>query len=290
MSVQDQSPASRAFTVLGTLSAAALTALAWTGRDYYSLPAAQRALHEAHAVLRSSGARGLPCGIIGFVLIVLNLGYLVRRAFIRSGWMGSLRDWMSLHVFTGLIGSLLILLHSAFQPRSPMGALSFFALWVVVVTGIVGRYIYAHVPRSVQGQELELSELERLIEARRKELVAKGLRVEAASGARAAAAHHGIAAVLASMVEADREAAREYANLRRAVEASPELTAEAGELLPLAGRFVKEKQWLARYEELRDFMGAWRFFHRWFAIVMLCVAVSHILVATGLGGLSTGLP
>ena len=111
-----------------------------------------------------------------------------------------------------------------------------------------------------------------------------------ASGAAADNRRRGVAASLAAMIEGDREAAREYSELSRAVMASPELAASAGEILPLAKRFVKEKQWLSRYEELRDLMGMWRFFHRWFAIVMLAVALCHVLVATGLGGLRTGLP
>lgn len=290
MKPMERTPASLFFTALGALSALVLAVLAWKGHGYYALPASLRAVDAAHATFRSSGVLGLPYGIIGFALIVLNLLYLVRRSLIRVQWMGGLRDWMSMHVFTGLVGALLILLHSAFQPRSQMGTISFFALWVVVVTGVVGRYIYAHVPRSVQGQELELSELESLIASRRQELLDRGLSVETSQGTQAAAAHRGLAAMLASMVAADRAAAHEYEQLRRAVAASPELAVAARELLPLAKRFVKEKQWLARYEELRDLMGSWRFFHRWFAIVMLSVAVGHILVATGLGGLRTGLP
>ena len=201
--------------------------------------------------------------------------------------MGSLRAWMSFHVFTGIVGSLLVLLHSAFLARSPMGTIASVSLWIVVLTGVVGRFIYAHVPRSVQGRELELAELARELDEKRRIMLGKGLGVGEAA---VAAPHRGAAAVLAAMIEGDREAAREYRALSAAVMASPELAAAAAELLPLAKRFVKEKQWLARYEELRELMGMWRFFHRWFAIVMLSVALCHVLVATGLGGLRTGLP
>lgn len=278
---------SRVFLVLGVACSAALAVAAWKGRTYYALPVSERPLHDAHQVLRSSGLLGLPWGVAGYALIILNLGYLLRRGFIRWEWMGSLRAWMSFHVLTGIVGSLLVLLHSAFLARSPMGTIASVSLWIVVLTGVVGRFIYAHVPRSVKGQELELAELARELEEKRRVLLSKGLGVGEAA---AAARHRGAAAVLAAMIEGDREAAREYRELSAAVMASPELAAAAGEILPLAKRFVKEKQWLARYEELRELMGMWRFFHRWFAIVMLSVALCHVLVATGLGGLRTGLP
>lgn len=280
---------SRVYVATGTAGGLFLAYLGWMGRSYYMLPAAERPLHQAHALLRSSGGRGLPYGIIGLGLIVLNLGYLARRALPRGERFGSLRSWMSMHVFTGLIGSMLILLHSAFLPRSPMGTLSSLALWIVVATGLIGRYIYAHVPRSMQGRELELEELKRLLEERRRALAERGLGVQAVSGA-ADHTRRGVAAALAAMVKANREAAREYESLRAAVAASPELLGAEKDILPLAKRFVREKQWLARYEELRDLMGAWRFFHRWFAIIMLTVAICHVLVATGLGGLKLGVP
>lgn len=290
MNVPERTFASRVFADLGVAICAGLAVVAWMGRSYYVLPAAQRPLAESHQFLRSSGVLGLPFGVAGFVLIILNLGYLIRRAHLRWEWAGTLRSWMSFHVFTGMVGTLLIVLHSAFLPRSPMGTLSALSLLVVAFTGLVGRYIYAHVPRSVQGQELELLELKALIEAERQELSAKGVGAESLADAPAAAAHRGMAALLTMLAESDREASREYERFRRTVEASPALAAAAQELLPLAKRFVKEKQWLARYEELRDFMGTWRFFHRWFAIVMLSVAVCHVLVATGLGGLTVGMP
>ena len=289
MSAPDRHLPSRVFLVLGVVCSAALAVVAWTGRTYYALPVSERPLHDAHQILRSSGLLGLPWGIAGYVLIILNLGYLLRRGFVRWEWMGSLRAWMSFHVFTGFVGALLVLLHSAFLARSPMGTIASVSLWIVVLTGVVGRFIYAHVPRSVLGQELELSELTRELEEKRRVLLEKGVGVQA-SGAAADNRRRGVAASLAAMIEGDREAAREYSELSRAVMASPELAASAGEILPLAKRFVKEKQWLSRYEELRDLMGMWRFFHRWFAIVMLAVALCHVLVATGLGGLRTGMP
>lgn len=289
MSAPATSTASRALTALGLLCGAVLAASAWSGRSYYLLSAAERPLHEAHALLRSSGRLGLAYGVAGYALILLNLGYLIRRAYVKWEWMGTLRDWMSMHVFTGLIGCQLILLHSAFVPRSPMGGLAFFALLVVLVTGLVGRYIYAHVPRTVQGQELELEDLRRQLDEHRAALLKSGLGVEAAP-APAAGAPHGLAAALGAMLEGDRESAREYARLRAAVLASPELAAAAGELLPLARRYVRERRWLAYYRELREVMAGWRFLHRWFAIVMLIFAFTHVLIATRVGGLLPGLP
>lgn len=285
-----RSPASLALTALGAAACAALAALAWRGRTYYLLPAFERPLHPAHEALRSSGGLGLPLGVAGYALIFLNLGYLIRRQFVKWEWMGTLRDWMSMHVFTGAVGCAMILLHSAFAPRSPLGGLAFWCLLVVLVTGLVGRYIYAHVPRSVQGRELELEELRGRLEERRRDLLARGVDLGSAPEAAPAAARRGTAAALAAMLAGDRESSREYARLREAVLASPELSASAAELLPLARRYVLETRWLSYYQELRDVMAGWRFLHRWFAVVMLAFALFHVLIATRVGGLLSGAP
>jgi hypothetical protein len=286
--------ASHALTALGAACCAGLAWAAWSGRSYYVLPAAERPLHAAHELLRSSGTLGLPYGIVGYVLIFLNLGYLLRRTFVKWEWMGTLRDWMSMHVFTGVVGCSLILLHSAFSPRGSMGGLAFWALFVVLITGLVGRYIYAHVPRSLQGRELGVEELRRQIEERRAALAARGVgfgAVPAASAPEnAPPAAPGLAAALGAMISGDRAAAKEYARLRASVLADPALATEADEILPLARRFILESRWLVYHQELRVVMAGWRFSHRWFAIIMLIFAFGHVLIATRVGGLLSSVP
>lgn len=284
--------AATALTALGTVCCAGLAFVALRWRSYYLLPLSERPLHEAHELLRSSGLLGLPLGVVGYGLIFLNLGYLLRRSFVKWEWMGTLRDWMSMHVFTGIVGCGMILLHGAFQPRSPMGGLAFYSLAVVLVTGLIGRYIYAHVPRSVQGQELELSDLRRQLEERRAALTARGIGLGEVpkDPAAPAASAPGLASALSAMMAGDRQAARDYARLRETVMASPELAAAADEILPLARRYVLETRWLSYYQELREVMAGWRFLHRWFAIVMLIFALGHVLIATRVGGLLSGVP
>ena len=42
---------------------------------------------------------------------------------------------------------------------------------------------------------------------------------------------------------------------------------------------------MVRYEELRKLMGAWRFLHRWLAIVMLILVVFHVAIGVNFGEL-----
>src|SRR3977135_1057999 len=95
-----------------------LTALLlFRGLDYYRQDLVVRAGHKDYRLLNPAGLLGHGYGILGTALIATNLLYLVRRRLtsILPAWVGSMKAWLNAHVFTGLVGSLLIVFHSAFQ-------------------------------------------------------------------------------------------------------------------------------------------------------------------------------
>ncbi|MBI5624081.1 MAG: NAD(P)-binding domain-containing protein [Elusimicrobia bacterium] len=285
---KDELLAPRLFTALGWAVAGCAALFAASAMDYYGLSEAERPLHSYHAFLRPSGLIGLALGVMGSILIGLNLTYLVRRGLARTEGLGSPRSWMSFHVFTGLLGPLFILLHSAFSLRSPLPAIAGLSLLAVVLTGLVGRYVYARTPRSVQGREMELAEIRRSLAAHRDELERLGLPFEdfAAAGAAAGPSSPGsTVAELLALVRVDFEASIEYRKLRDAVAASQRLRPMAGDILALGRRYIRERRWLERYHELRGLMSGWRFLHLWFALVMIVIAAFHILVGLRLSRL-----
>jgi len=279
------------FLAGGIACALLIAAMAYAGRDYYRLPAEARPQHPRHAELRSSGTTGLACGLAGSLLMLANLTYLVRKRFIRWAWIGSLRSWMAFHVFTGLMGPALILIHTAYAPRSALGILALAAMGIAVATGLIGRFIYARVPRSLEGRELEGSELRRRLGELRSQLEGFGIGstlLEAGDADNALPAQKGLFATLAAALGGNRAISREYRRLRREIRRRPELRPARARILPLARRYVRNRQWYKRYSELRSLMGAWRFLHRWLAIVMLAVVAFHILLAFRYGNLDFG--
>jgi hypothetical protein len=277
------------FFFLGVVSLAALVAGVFPYWHYYLLPSHQRPLSPDHSILRPSGFAGLSMGVVGTLLIFLNLSYLIRKSLIQFKWLGELRSWMSFHVFTGILGCTLIVLHSAFSPRSALATTAIWGLIIVVVTGLVGRYIYAHTPRSLEGKELELEEIHQRLESYRVALNKLGLPMDffqknlTKPFVRGSDSHflHSFWGLLVG----DREVRRSYRELKHAVNKSVKLKPLAQDILPLGLRYERERQWLARYHELRAMMGGWRFLHRWFAIILLAMALFHILIAARMGNL-----
>jgi hypothetical protein len=229
---------------------------AWIGADYYHLPARARIGHPQHSSLRSSGSIGLLCGVLGTALFLLNLSYLLRKHLLSLQWLGTLRAWMGMHLVSGLLGAVLIAFHSSFLPRSALGILALSGLGIVVATGLVGRYLYALVPRGSDGHEMDAPELRAHLLDLRKELDAAGIPEELLRGR------------------------KELRILKGRLRGRPE-----ARLLPVARAFVRDRRRLARLGEMRALLSTWRFFHRWLAIVMLVLAVFHIAIALRFGDL-----
>jgi hypothetical protein len=145
------------------LRLAYLVALAGTlallvyGFSYYWSSPAQRALSPKHAYLKPSGAVGLRLGMFGFMLFLFIFLYPLRKKWAWLGRQGSSRRWLDFHVLLGLLAPVVITFHSSFK-FSGIAGVAYWIMVVVALSGVVGRYIYAQIPRSLNSAELSLQE------------------------------------------------------------------------------------------------------------------------------------
>jgi hypothetical protein len=72
---------------------------------------------------------------------------------------GQVRQWLSFHIFTGIVGPTLVLMHTGLAFRGLAG-LAMAMTIVVVASGFLGRYIYTAVPRTMAGKEVDRRTLE----------------------------------------------------------------------------------------------------------------------------------
>ena len=127
------------------------------GLDYYWLPQAERALSSKHSLLRPSGTTGLLLGRIGFFMF---LGLYVYPIRYRWAWLrkrGSSKRWLDVHVLLGLMAPIIITFHSSFK-FSGIAGIAYWVMVLVALSGVVGRYIYTQIPRSLTSVELSLKE------------------------------------------------------------------------------------------------------------------------------------
>jgi len=72
--------------------------------------------------------------------------------------LGLLKYWLEFHIFLCTLGPVLILFHTSFK-FGGLVAISFWSMVAVFLSGIIGRFIYIQIPRSIEGRELSLSEV-----------------------------------------------------------------------------------------------------------------------------------
>lgn len=107
----------------------------------------------------SSGLIGHSIGIVGFLLMIFTETLYSIRKRSRRRPIGKMSDWLKFHIFTGIVGPYMVLLHSAWNFKGLAG-ITMLLTSLIVLSGFFGRYIYTAVPRTAQGAIIERDELE----------------------------------------------------------------------------------------------------------------------------------
>lgn len=118
------------------------------------------AYRQASTFPSASGLVGHGIGIVGFILMLMTATlYSIRKRLTDAHW-GNMAAWLKFHMFTGLVGPYMVLLHTAMRFHGLAGVAMLLTV-IVVMSGLVGRYIYTRVPRVIEGAEPAVSGLER---------------------------------------------------------------------------------------------------------------------------------
>jgi len=125
-----------------------LVAIGVYGSGYYLLPFDQRPFSDKYAMLRPSGIIGLKLGIFGTALFVMLFLYAVRKVVPWLGRIGVAKHWMDFHVVAGVSAPILIAFHASFKFHGIAG-IAFWLMVAVALSGFIGRYLYAQIPRSL---------------------------------------------------------------------------------------------------------------------------------------------
>lgn len=130
-----------------------------SGISYYNVPIEERFFHGAHKLLKPSGDWGHGFGIAGSVAMLLGVVLYIARKRMRSlaRW-GILRHWLEFHIFLCTLGPILVLFHTSFK-FGGLVAVSFWSMVAVFASGVIGRFIYIQIPRTIEGRELSLNEV-----------------------------------------------------------------------------------------------------------------------------------
>ncbi|MCZ6889250.1 MAG: transcriptional regulator [Gammaproteobacteria bacterium] len=140
-------------TLAGYAIVAAAIVFAWSVRD--------------QNLIRAASGVGYWLGIVGSTLMLLLLLYPLRKRFKSLRRLGSIKYWFRTHMMFGIVGPLLVLLHSNFNLGSFNGRIALFSTLVVAMSGIVGRYLYAKIHNGMYGQRTTFDAIRSDIESNR---------------------------------------------------------------------------------------------------------------------------
>ena len=136
--------------------------LIFKGISYYNVSLEERVYHPDHALLKPSGTMGHGMGIIGSSFMIIGmLSYMIRKRYRLFSRLGLLKHWLEFHIFLCTLGPILVLFHTAYK-FGGLVAISFWSMVAVFMSGIIGRFIYIQIPRSIEGRELSLNEVKEM--------------------------------------------------------------------------------------------------------------------------------
>ena len=112
------------------------------------------------APYKSGTGFGYALGLVGGLMMLMMLLYPLRKRvqFMRE-W-GALKYWFRIHMILGIFGPLFAVFHSTLHVGSFNAGVALSSMLLVVVSGIVGRFIYRRIHHELYGSRATLQELQ----------------------------------------------------------------------------------------------------------------------------------
>ena len=254
------------------------------GAGYYRTPLVERAHHEGYWTWKAGGSLGHKLGVVGSSMMVLMLGYSLRKRVAALRRLGALSRWLDVHIFLGVFGPLLVVLHSGFKVQG-LVALSFWSMIVVASSGVLGRYLYLQIPRTRAGEALALAEIEKqdreLSQRLRASFGLDDAQLERIDALVAVPERSGLVLGFVRMVVGQLRLRAALAAFARGFQGVPR---------PLYcdfERVVQQKALVRRrillWDRAHELFHYWHVMHKPFALVMYLFMVVHVAVAVMTG-------
>ena len=146
-------------SIMALIVGLTLIVLTINGLQYYKTAIGERVYHADHLILKPSGSIGHGLGIFGSFFIIVGIStYMARKRYRFLSRIGILKHWLEFHIFLCTLGPVMVLFHTSYK-FGGLVSVSFWSMVAVFLSGVAGRFIYLQIPRSIEGRELNLSEV-----------------------------------------------------------------------------------------------------------------------------------
>ena len=256
------------------------------GWEYYRAPLATRGYLPAHRLLRPSGAVGLSLGIAGVLAMLSTLPYAVRKRWRRLSRLGTMKGWLEMHIFFGVVGPVLITLHTSLKFNGLI-SVGYWLMMAVWVSGFVGRYLYVRIPKTIRGVELSREEIEQQLARARNALAARPLpaavqRELDAFDTAVTPSGAGAPGMLDLFFGELRVRIRLWMLQRHLTAAVMDVRA-VREVVSLAGERAAVTRRVTHLQRTRRLFELWHVFHQPLVYAMFVIVALHVGIATYFG-------
>jgi Fe-S-cluster-containing hydrogenase component 2 len=234
------------------------------------------------------------CGYIGTLLMMIATAYPLMRRVKAFRFLASNTMWFDFHMMSGTIGPMFVVLHAAFKLDNWVAS-AFWAMVIVVLSGVVGRYLYTQVPDLAHGRELEELEHQRAFARLRKPhpeatAVAEGILAHHRERALRVARTAGFVGALWWLLMEEVRRPLRWLGRRSKLRRTQAPRAVVRELIRRTGRMILIDRGGVLVPRAQLILHSWKLVHVPFTVVMVILSTIHIwqqrafLVALFTGG------
>jgi len=232
---------------------------------------------------------GFYLGVAGSVMMLALLAYPLRKHVRFMHRWGALKNWFRIHMIMGIVGPILVLFHSTFHLRSTNATVALFSMLGVVISGIVGRFIYTKIHYGLYGRRATLGNIQaefagrsndaksRLHFAPRVEQWLQSFERDSTQLDRSFISHLFSPLTLGSKrIILDFRCARELRRILK-TERHPEFRGGASEAIRLSSSYLRECERVAEFSTYERFFSLWHMLHVPLIYILAACTVFHIM-------------
>jgi len=245
--------------------------LSYTGYTYYRTPLEERFYHPKHAWFKPSGVYGHGLGIVGTLFIFIGVTiYIARKRYNFLSKVIRLKYLLEFHIFLCTLGPIMVLFHTAFK-FGGIVSIAFWSMVAVVLSGVIGRFIYIQIPRTLEGRELTLNEV-------------KGLKTDLAS-----TIHDEIEVddqmkpFILNITNSDKPSSKDVRKLKRELIKKKFPKEDRNYILKLVKDDISLSKKINRLLVMQKLFKYWHVAHLPFALIMLIIVIIHVAITLAFG-------
>lgn len=211
-------------------------------------------------------------GVAGAFLMLAPLAYLIVKRVKRLKKLVtkriSMRTLLAWHIYAGVVGPILVILHTGHKFDSLLGIALTAMTLLVVVSGFVGRYLMTHLSKDIREKTAQLDRLQEVYDRTAVELAAQP---QVAATVRPFSSFLSRLAAGLFFRDDDRLPSAHMAGH------SP------GAMLRLAESIADMEYAIKTHESFRRWFGKWLKFHIWISFVLYVLLALHVYFAVYFG-------